>query len=216
MTNPYRAMIARMADELDHYRQLLMDDRREAHALATEARALLAQPVAEGPSADEWDALVVRAWEQYETVGYQGERFMYDSDFGNALDLVRQELARYGRPTPQPPADGEVAELVETLKGIAYWRRHGKPGAPAPAPFDIRQADRLDRAADLLERPTPQPVAVSERLPGPEDCDEQGRCWCFAYDGRVRGWTLRIIAPGVYDTHWLPANALPTPEATND
>jgi len=33
-----------MADELDHYRQLLMDDRREAHALATEARAALAQP----------------------------------------------------------------------------------------------------------------------------------------------------------------------------
>lgn len=33
-----------MADELDHYRQLLMDDRRETHALATEARAALAQP----------------------------------------------------------------------------------------------------------------------------------------------------------------------------
>ena len=40
----YRALCSRMADELDHYRQLLMDDRREAHALATEARAALAQP----------------------------------------------------------------------------------------------------------------------------------------------------------------------------
>ena len=40
----YRALCARMADELDHYRQLLMDDRRETHALATEARAALAQP----------------------------------------------------------------------------------------------------------------------------------------------------------------------------
>jgi len=40
----FRALCARMADELDHYRQLLMDDRREAHALATEARAALAQP----------------------------------------------------------------------------------------------------------------------------------------------------------------------------
>ena len=57
MTSPYRAMIARMADELDHYRQLLMDDRREAHALATEARALLAQPVAEGPTDEELDEL---------------------------------------------------------------------------------------------------------------------------------------------------------------
>jgi hypothetical protein len=40
----YRALCARMADELDHYRQLLMDDRRETHALAAEARAALAQP----------------------------------------------------------------------------------------------------------------------------------------------------------------------------
>jgi hypothetical protein len=40
----FRALCARMADELDHYRQLLMDDRRETHALATEARAALAQP----------------------------------------------------------------------------------------------------------------------------------------------------------------------------
>ncbi len=40
-TNP-RDLIQRMADELDHYRQLLMDDRRETHALATEARAYLA------------------------------------------------------------------------------------------------------------------------------------------------------------------------------
>jgi hypothetical protein len=44
MSTDYRALCARMADELDHYRQLLMDDRRETHALATEARAALAQP----------------------------------------------------------------------------------------------------------------------------------------------------------------------------
>jgi len=49
----YRALCARMADELDHYRQLLMDDRREAHALATEARALLDQPELEGPTDEE-------------------------------------------------------------------------------------------------------------------------------------------------------------------
>jgi len=57
--------------------------------------------------------------------------------------------------TKLSPAAGEVAELVETLKGIAYWRRHGKPGEPAPTSFDIRQADRLDRAAELLQRQVP-------------------------------------------------------------
>jgi hypothetical protein len=37
-----RDLIQRLANELDHYRQLLMDDRRETHALANEARAYLA------------------------------------------------------------------------------------------------------------------------------------------------------------------------------
>jgi hypothetical protein len=49
----YRALCARMADELDHYRQLLMDDRRETHALATKARAALAQPEPQRPTDEE-------------------------------------------------------------------------------------------------------------------------------------------------------------------
>ena len=67
-------------------------------------------------------------------------------------DLIDRARALLAQPVAQPPADGEVAELVETLKGIAYWRRHGTIGGLAPAPFDIRQADRLDRAAELLQR----------------------------------------------------------------
>ena len=86
-------------------------------------------------------------------------------------------------------------------------------------------------------RPTPQPVAVSERLPGPEDCDEQGRCWLLTVEDEYPQWRLHSIegaqpggamiwvpvdsSPGVmvdcfYTSHWLPANALPNPEATND
>jgi hypothetical protein len=49
----WRALCARMADELDHYRQLLMDDRRETHALATETRAALAEPEPQGPTDEE-------------------------------------------------------------------------------------------------------------------------------------------------------------------
>ena len=49
----YRALCVRMADELDHYRQLLMDDRRETHALATKARAALAQPEPQRPTDEE-------------------------------------------------------------------------------------------------------------------------------------------------------------------
>jgi hypothetical protein len=50
-----------------------------------------------GPTDEEWDALVENVWDNYETVGHQGERFMYDSDFGNALELVRKELSHYSK-----------------------------------------------------------------------------------------------------------------------
>jgi hypothetical protein len=108
----FRALCARMADELDHYRQLLMDDRRATHALATEARWFLAQPEPQGPS-----------------------------------------------------------------------------------------------------RPAIEPVPVSERLPGPEDCDAEGLCWWWDSDCRqTEAWCrgLSEYASGSY-SHWLPHWALPVP-----
>lgn len=57
-----RDLIQRMADELDHYRQLLADNRHETHALANEARSFLAlaqpepqghQSTTEGPAVPE-------------------------------------------------------------------------------------------------------------------------------------------------------------------
>ena len=135
------------------------------------------------------------------------------------VDFARAVLARWGRPAPAPPADGEVAELVCTLTGIAHWRRRGGPGEGDPSPFDIRQADRLDRAAKLLQRQALVPVSVSERLPGPEDCDAKGRCWWLRVGGDgVGDWFQRAPYPSVTSyaffrmTHWLPANALPLPE----
>jgi hypothetical protein len=105
----FRALCARMADELDHYRQLLMDDRRETHVLAAEARAALAQPEPQGPS-----------------------------------------------------------------------------------------------------RPAIEPVPVSERLPGPEDCDAEGRCWLTSVDVEP-GWVADNPEQCTNWTHWLPHWALPVP-----
>lgn len=66
-------------------------------------------------------------------------------------------------------------------------------------------------------RPAPQPVPVSEHLPGPE------LCWWYEPDedddgsGYGCSWTLlRIRGNTVNYTHWLPAHALPIPEVTND
>ena len=55
-------------------------------------------------------------------------------------------------------------------------------------------------------RPTIEPVPVSERLPGPEDCDEEGRCWWFNVAG-VPEWQL--AGGGSYGEAWLPHHALP-------
>ncbi len=88
MTNPtytdWRALCARMADELDHYRQLLMDDRRETHALAAEARAALAQPEPQGPTDEE----LYDYW------------ISTSPEFGCAdpVGFARAALARWGRP----------------------------------------------------------------------------------------------------------------------
>ena len=123
MINPdYRAMCAELVDAILTDNPYGWED--NLHEAANRARALLAQPVTEGPSADEWDALVVRAWGQYETVGYQGERFMYDSDFSNALDLVRRELARYGRSTPQPE-EADIHYAWELHDAAGDWQAGG-------------------------------------------------------------------------------------------
>jgi hypothetical protein len=75
------------------------------------------------------------------------------------------------------------------------------------------------RYVEALEaRAAIQPVPVSERLPGPEDCDAGGRCWWFVPedDERPSGWDLdgqpRAREIRFYgNTHWLPHHALPTP-----
>ena len=120
--------------------------------------------------------------------------------------VLRRARALLALPTPQPPADGEVAELVAELRGKA--RVLESQAYP-------QIAEIITRAADLLERPTHQPVAVSERLPGPEHCTARGFCWVF-YKGYAT-WTLEppLGQNGKHTgyTHWLPSSALPTPEA---
>jgi hypothetical protein len=105
MTNPYRAICAELLADYDnrHYRSELSD----------RARALLAQPVAEEPRPipqGELDAIA--------------ERHGFDSYLNRerAIGCMYEALRRFGRPTPQPPADGEVAKLVEWLQDCADVR----------------------------------------------------------------------------------------------
>jgi hypothetical protein len=90
----YKALCARMADELDHYRQLLMDDRRETHALATEARAALAQPEPEGPSDKELDLVVIAIQALIPPQPDATTHHLSAVDRGR--EILRQRLARWG------------------------------------------------------------------------------------------------------------------------
>jgi len=86
-----------------------------------------AQPEPEGVTEEQWDAIKERLWDNYETVGNQGERFMYEGDFYDALDVARQDLARFGRPAAKPVLVAE--RLPEPGKKVLahYLNALGKP-----------------------------------------------------------------------------------------
>ncbi len=78
-------------------RSIEVDATSEILELARYCNRVTTSVKPEGPTDEEWDALVERVWDQYETIGYQGERIMHCSDYGNALDIIRKELTRYSR-----------------------------------------------------------------------------------------------------------------------
>ena len=109
------------------------------------------------------------------------------------------------------PYRAMCAELAEELVSEYGYCTEWEKGLPLCV---SNVSELLTRARALLAQPVAQPVAVSERLPGPEDCIfPTGECWWF--DPHADGAWYMDTFQGNY-THWLPANALPTPEAAND
>ena len=140
--------------------------------------------------------------------------------------LVIRARALLAQQEPEGPTDEEIMELMpqqmrddlaaaaRALTGDMPWPDNPKA---ACAMRIILNRHAVDHARAVLARwghPTPQPVAVSERLPGAEDCTAQGWCWVF-YRGFAT-WTLEppLGQDGKHTgyTHWLPAHALPTPD----
>ena len=63
----------------------------------------------------------------------------------------------------------------------------------------------------------PTPISVNDRLPGPEDCDEDGCVWLW--NSYNRQWDLEYVRTRVraqYQsvTHWLPYYAIQIPTYT--
>ena len=115
--------------------------------------------------------------------------------------LLLRARAALAEPVAEPP-EGEVAKLVAQLRELA----------------EIQDDDgweddavMLRRAAELLERHA-APVPVSERLPGPEDCDREGFIWLWDSDRRwVRQHREAASSNTWVGSLWLPGHALPLP-----
>jgi hypothetical protein len=130
--------------------------------------------------------------------------------YNAAIARVRAALAQ---PEPVAPTD-------EALANFSGWFCRNYPGPDTIIHKPEWHAPKVFRAAaDAIARyarPTIEPVPVSERLP--EVGDWVWHCYAgvrFWEHGRYNGRQF-FIGDGPESqpaTHWLPANALPTPEA---
>ena len=103
MTDPYRALAQELVEAWDATSDFDFNDFGHAAAdIADRARALLAEPEAEGPSELELEAIELALWDKYRSKGWGGEEFMYDNNFSHALEEYRAAIARWGRPAAAP------------------------------------------------------------------------------------------------------------------
>ena len=121
MTNPdYRALCAELVDELEDW--IFCDDEDEiadAHSLIDRARALLAEPPAEGPTDEalaNFTAWFCRNYPGPDTLIHRPE-WHAPKVFRAAADAI----ARWGRPAAAPVAiPGE--EYHEDMGPVTWWR----------------------------------------------------------------------------------------------
>lgn len=112
--------------------------------------------------------------------------------------------------TPEPAADGpavpdgrepvSVAEQFSDAEMYALAEEYN--GDPIPA---------MRRALELWGHQPPQPIPLSERLPGPEEVTDKSECWYWHPVEEC--WEMVPVVTGTLEewSHWLPAHALPLP-----
>lgn len=208
----FRALCEELVDELSVWTGYGDDagafpeaDFDGVHALIDRAHAALAeQPVGQpviqpykftesGDGPADKELLAMRSWSSHSHT--------FDSDL---VDFARAVLARWGAPAATPLADGEV----ERLQWIADEFAQGSELKGSGYASDIQAVIKHI----LHQRPAAVPIPTAERLPCLEDCDEQGRCWFHSTGRAWCDWYLLTASSATdTETHWLPANALPTP-----
>ena len=110
---------------------------------------------------------------------------------------------------------GVVLEPVhqdDDLDTVVPFRKQGEDDDATPC------IALLSEVEPVAQR-HPTPVPVSERLPGPEDCDGEGMCWAWRSfdpeeDDSGDCWMTipcEWLEGSERWTYWLPATALPLP-----
>lgn len=130
--------------------------------------------------------------------------------------LVERARAALAWPEQEGPTDEELADTYWTA-----WHEHLDRTNSVLHAAGLRAVlARWGNHPGFPDSSTPQPVLVTERLPGPRDCDSEGRCWWAEpqiEDSHDATWTLctqedaeEFLTWGT-KYGWLPAYALPLP-----
>ncbi len=115
-------------------------------------------------------------------------------------------------------AEGDgVGVTDEELRQLAddYWNL--RPDQECAPVFLVTVWDFARAVLARYGTAHPRPIPVAERLPTAADYDESGlTCngggWCWWFDQPSQMWVADFYSR--HYTHWLPAAAIPLPEAT--
>ena len=116
----------------------------------------------------------------------------------NVAPIVERMKAALAQPEPVGPTDEELRAAYDKV----CW------GEMDPDNFIKATRAVLARWAYC----TPQPIPVSERLPGSEDCDGCGNCWWLRPGDRDSFPFWWLGCGDSISLHWLPFHDLPLPE----
>jgi hypothetical protein len=107
--------------------------------------------------------------------------------------------------------DQEAQELFDSIK-IPIYARFGDDAEDRIVGHEPVRPGDFARAILARFGGHHAPVPVSERLPGPEDCDAEGCIWLWDTDRRwVRQCRDAAASNSWIGSSWLPGYALPLP-----
>jgi len=169
-------------------------------------KTALAQPEPQGPT----DAELHQLWQNLYA-------FHDGPTSGDVAEISRTALQRWGNLATKPdgpavPHGREPASVTHqpTDKELHRLMHSFVLGGESPEYFSFDHCGFARAALARWGRPAIEPVPVAERLPGPEDCDAEGRCWWFS--PLLGGWKLCDARGMTAFPFWLPHHALPVPQ----